>query len=476
MASYNHVRSKTIPSAPFLSLGGPDRAMYRHGLTTGGVSSKQDPWSLTATKRIININHRPSSRVNQLPADAQKPPTYRVDVPYHRMKKYKNRDRMKGKRVKKPATKKIKNRRFDSTKGYPGEGPTMYVCTVSKCQTADHYHKKASSGYARRKQEEKSSDPRKKPRYVECKLEECKLPEHFHTAEQIINVITSNDKVVPTHVEKESTLADDMGLGEFKRRETGQTGATPITKVTEACHHHKHEEKKQKENKNHEREESNTDSDHESQTPCLPQKEKEVKGTSLDIVPNWDKPFDGTVENVRIYTRTSINRRTWKVRFSEAIRVYNPLLREFETVKAGQHDVELRSLKNKGFRYFFKTKPLRQDSKVPEQLGIFGPQALYNSYYKADIYVDLKEYLFQSKLANSTSATAKDGTALDGFTMRVRSAGFKHPHFAEFERGKYDSTIRYVSNQFVLRHLVDKMTVPEGAPSFRPQVLSRNAH
>lgn len=80
-------------------------------------------------------------------------------------------------------------RRFDSTLGYPGEGPGdgYYACAhVNTCHWDSHYHRKDISGANRRhvkksREQQKEGEKGKKREMVKCPYGiSCSLPHHFH--------------------------------------------------------------------------------------------------------------------------------------------------------------------------------------------------------------------------------------------------------------------------------------------------------
>lgn len=103
-------------------------------------------------------------------------------------------------------TKRRTGKKFDSTKGYPGEGPTTHTtCEAGiNCQIAGHYHQKQKplSGAAKRKREasDKKPKPRSPPEYVLCEFHltgECGDPSHAHDQHQDLD----NDATRAYHVE-----------------------------------------------------------------------------------------------------------------------------------------------------------------------------------------------------------------------------------------------------------------------------------
>lgn len=78
------------------------------------------------------------------------------------------------------------DRRFDSTLGYPGEGPEVVQCTLdTSCTVVGHYHRaKPAEGKLRRQlEEERKGKPRTK-KYILCRMQtarDCLLVEHFHS-------------------------------------------------------------------------------------------------------------------------------------------------------------------------------------------------------------------------------------------------------------------------------------------------------
>lgn len=101
---------------------------------------------------------------------------------------FKTKDRFKGKQPKKP--KRRLGRKFDSTKGYPGEGPQYRRCDIAHCLIAGHYHSKPLSGYLRRKREEEKREPKDRVRLYKCNVltaAQCprnKLEAHAHDETQ----------------------------------------------------------------------------------------------------------------------------------------------------------------------------------------------------------------------------------------------------------------------------------------------------
>lgn len=76
-------------------------------------------------------------------------------------------------------------REFDSTLGYPGEGPPVECDRVRTCRRPAHLHKRLLSGAGRRIAESKGGGqpapgPKKPPTFVTCHLPECPQPTHYH--------------------------------------------------------------------------------------------------------------------------------------------------------------------------------------------------------------------------------------------------------------------------------------------------------
>jgi len=107
---------------------------------------------------------------------------------------------------KKPKTKKRVNKQFDSTLGYPGEGPIelaeMRTCDCGiDCMIAGHFHDDNAplSGFSRRKKEGEGSGgkgekPRKEKKYVKCVHTaniQCQKCEHAHDKKQRIDSVAT---------------------------------------------------------------------------------------------------------------------------------------------------------------------------------------------------------------------------------------------------------------------------------------------
>jgi len=104
-----------------------------------------------------------------------------------------NSRRARPTRLKPPGDRSRHGRKFDSTKGYPGEGPPKKggpalfykPCKLAPpatvCRIANHFHKKkAKAGAAKRLAEKK--EERKEPRYIFCKTAGCTDPDHYHAS------------------------------------------------------------------------------------------------------------------------------------------------------------------------------------------------------------------------------------------------------------------------------------------------------
>lgn len=101
---------------------------------------------------------------------------------------------------------------FDSTKGYPGEGPAKVVLQaqpcpddIMVCRVPRHYHKrKPLTGAARRAAEEKAAEaaaagePRIRTEPKMCKIQACDKPEHYHSAISLEGYTVPNE---PTPVD-----------------------------------------------------------------------------------------------------------------------------------------------------------------------------------------------------------------------------------------------------------------------------------
>lgn len=133
-------------------------------------------------------------------------------------------------RPRKKVDRKRFRRLFDSTLGYPGEGPprgkwqpkpspVCYLCRVGKkCGIPGHWHeivREAKQGAARRLLERKQREQKLergdgKLKYYRCGVEsavDCKFNEHFHDSEQLAS----------EHIAEEKA-ADDPFLEDFDRR------------------------------------------------------------------------------------------------------------------------------------------------------------------------------------------------------------------------------------------------------------------
>lgn len=136
-------------------------------------------------KEAVAVPHREQLQVNaayNCRPTVIKPPIYiRNDrkEDWHRQ----NAERPGRVKNKPPANRSRHGRKFDSTRGYPGEGPAYAFCETSElgryCTKASHFHKKMSkSGAAKRLAEKKQE--RKEPRYDLCKVKGCDDPWHYH--------------------------------------------------------------------------------------------------------------------------------------------------------------------------------------------------------------------------------------------------------------------------------------------------------
>jgi len=105
------------------------------------------------------------------------------------------------------------SRKFDSTLGYPGEGPETIYCKCNQAATCvrNHFHPrkgKAKTGAARRKKEEE----RKRARYVSCiDQAACVDPTHYHPVRDGCHDLTSKQLI---DAEKNFRLVADLLLTE----------------------------------------------------------------------------------------------------------------------------------------------------------------------------------------------------------------------------------------------------------------------
>jgi len=143
------------------------------------------------------------ANLTQKDNEAKKPPSLTQEHPGGRKKK-KKRLKIPPPTLRRERRAKVKDRdiqraksrrqkRFDSTMGFPGEGPNVAKCDMRPCPFPTHLHairRDAKDGYERRKLEKKAGR-KKTPRFEECKRpQECKRPNHFH---RLFEAPTSDD-------------------------------------------------------------------------------------------------------------------------------------------------------------------------------------------------------------------------------------------------------------------------------------------
>ena len=152
------------------------------------------------TQNIKHKLHGLNARCTVRPRELWKTEDYTPPVPDQLPHGKTQRDLDRRARVKKPSRTRRNTRytkKFDSTLGYPGEGPGHTECKDCVngvcCPIAGHYHKKTKplSQAARRKREAAKTKPkkRKEVEYELCQLltnEECQAQEHAHDATQTL--------------------------------------------------------------------------------------------------------------------------------------------------------------------------------------------------------------------------------------------------------------------------------------------------
>ncbi len=82
------------------------------------------------------------------------------------------------------------SKKFDSTLGYPGEGPDLTPCNFKFSHSVvRHYHKKRPTGAQRRLDEKKAKSGSPKPPPKMCDKKHCVDPDHLHDVLQIAELI-----------------------------------------------------------------------------------------------------------------------------------------------------------------------------------------------------------------------------------------------------------------------------------------------
>lgn len=201
------------------------------------------PWIKVVSRRTLRLLKRQRRRrVRKTEVLEKKALSRGCEIPttkpgsHYRSGNKHHKDEERRLRPRKKVDRKRHRRLFDSTLGYPGEGPgpvrrgrwrplpapDCHFCRLGKgCPISGHWHqivREAKSGAARRllekkQQEQKLERGKSKQKYFKCSVEfsvDCKYNEHFHDGKQLAT----------EHI-PEVKEAGDLWLEDFDRRLAG---------------------------------------------------------------------------------------------------------------------------------------------------------------------------------------------------------------------------------------------------------------
>lgn len=355
-------------------------------------------------------------------------------------------------------------RKFDSTCGYPGEGPVQITgysgptdCMLAaQCYRATHSHwtAKPLTGKRRREREKREGKipSRNKPTLCQYTLDLCPDREcHFHpedneeeweedhehqnesTCEEEDEDFKHESVTAPTRECEKAKASPSSSNSDFRVRAPSVSTSSCVRSVSPPP------------------------------SPVLP-----VVKAPKSIETTKEPAYSAETEMVNLYLGNPIGKRKGLFRIPKLSEILPDLLFRTTTVvnkNAQEEEMMVSDFHSK--TWVWKSKNHAKQRQHTQQLLADS----YESVTVVEVFTQLAKLLYEDKHLCSRVAVGKDGAVHKDFLGAIRHIATtekKYNFFREQNYEIYENTLRYTFNRYILRGLTDSLLVPVGGVAKRP--------